>query len=456
MSKTLYSLCLIALVVSAGLAAADGGLRHLSVAGGKVVAQGLQPIDTTSPDDTPAFTTMGGADCLIAAKSNMWLRVLLTEALSQDYRGPVTIGIRYFDNSGPVVMQFDSSDPTRLRGAWCWSPAVWRTGTQTWRTAFWTIEKPGFTHRELGADFSITGYANRGFDPLYIGEVTVSQAGILPVISGPGLALGDHQTALVTAKVLAPDGKPAPDGTKVRFAATLGTCAPAEAPVAGGEAVTTFTPAGKAGDATISMACDFSAAVARLALVEGTGGVREVDWPVADFENADPNAKTESYDAGAVAAKVRICPEAAHNGKAGALVTYKYTGEIDWFNAGTSQDVRLPGVLRGINFWAKASEPNCEICCAVLDAEAPKREDWNWSTVVVETSADGWRRHVALFADPYFPNRNAVFDYPLSFASVYINRRPWSPANAGTLCVDDIVARLIVSGSEAEKLTAAH
>ena len=55
--------------------------------------------------------------------------------------------------------------------------------------------------------------------------------------------------------------------------------------------------------------------------------------------------------------------------------------------------------------------------------------------------------------DPYFPNRNALLDYPLTFQCVYLTRQTWSKPTQGTMLVDDIVARLLVAASEVDGLT---
>ena len=50
------------------------------------------------------------------------------------------------------------------------------------------------------------------------------------------------------------------------------------------------------------------------------------------------------------------------------------------------------------------------------------------------------------------PTGDMVLDYPLAFRSVFVARRSWSKADKGVLCVDDIVARLLVANSEADKI----
>ena len=208
----------------ATLSVAQAPLARVYVKDGQVVSEGLKPIDTSSWDDTPQVGIVEGVECFVNQGANEWLRLVLDPAWPQDHTGPATIGIRFFDGrpgerSGPVMMQFDSADPTRQSsGAWAWTPPVWRAGTGQWLTAYWTIEKPAFRHRELGADFGISGKTNRRYPTLNVAEVTVTRAGILPNADVEGLALGDHGVAHITAQVLGPDGAPAPDGTLVTFA----------------------------------------------------------------------------------------------------------------------------------------------------------------------------------------------------------------------------------------------
>jgi len=102
-----------------------------------------------------------------------------------------------------------------------------------------------------------------------------------------------------------------------------------------------------------------------------------------------------------------------------------------------------------MSFWATMSEPGLEICWAAVDANG---ESWLFTAMDQETGQEGWRRYGSSSLDPYLPWGNAVLDYPLSFRGVLLPKSPWSPATKGTLCVDDIVARLLVAGSEVERL----
>jgi len=264
-----------------------------------------------------------------------------------------------------------------------------------------------------------------------------------------GLALGDEEAAHVTAKVLGPDGQPAPDGTEVSFAATLGACDPARATVRDGVARTTFTPSGEMGEAVIQASCPFSAHELHLPLVGGSNGVTEIEWVVSDFEDEALNAQVHSYLAGSVTGTATALGEAAHSGEMGAALEYRRGGETPWFNAGVALRVPIPGVVLGLSFWAKATEPDAELRWAVYDEEG---EHWNYRAPVLETGPDGWRRHGSSMIDPYFPGRNALLEYPLTFHCIYVCREPWGNAEQGTLYVDDIVARLLVANSEAERV----
>ena len=441
----------VAFILTAPAEAGQEGVRRTAVAANQVISEGLKPIDTSAGDDQPVPGELQGTACFVTSppESN-WLRLLVEPPLPKDHTGPVTIGIRYFDNTGPIVMQFDSADTTRMAaGAWAWTPTIWRKGTRTWKTAYWTIEKPGFKHRELGSDFGITGQPNRGFDPLYIAEVTVTDAGVLLSTDVPGLALDDGRNAQVTARAFTPDGKPLPDGTKVEFSATLGDCHPTEAEAKAGEATTSFAPHSDEGEAIVRASCEFSAGRIALPLLQGSGGVQEIKWVAEDFEAEDAPDVSECYAAGAVDAYLEVVPEAAHTGAFGAMVDYAHTGELPWLNAGVAREVPIPGALLGISFWAKLAETHVEVRWGVHDVEG---EHWVFLAEQKEKGEDGWARYACSTVDPYFPNGNVVFDYPLQFHSVFLARAPWSTASGGTIMIDDIVASLLVAGSEAESL----
>jgi len=439
----------------ATLCVAQPPLARVYVKDGQVVSEGLKPIDTTSWDDTPQVGEVEGVECFVNEGGNEWLRLVLDPAWPQDYTGPATIGIRFFDGrpgerSGPLMMQFDSADPARLvNGAWAWTPPVWRAGSGRWLTAYWTIEKPAFRHRQLGADFGISGKTNRGLPTLNTAEVTVTRAGILLTADVEGLALGDRGVAHVTAKVFGPDGAPAPDGTLVTFAAALGMCDPTQVAVAGGTATTTFTPAGEMGEAVIQASCDFTAHEMRLPLVSGSGGVTEVDWVVSDFEHEGELPVAGPHFTRDVKGTLAVLPEAAHSGENGAACEYEGVPGARWFSAGVEFPVQIPGVLRGVSFWAKCTEPNTELRWTMLDQE---EEEWTFSAPVLETGQNGWRRHGSSTVDPYFPTDNALLDYPLTFGWASVIREPWSNAQQGTLYIDDIVARVMVAKSEVEEL----
>ena len=454
MRSVAASVILPALLLSAYAAVAQPEVRRVSIARGEVVSEGLKPIVTSSWDDKFQVAEAGGAGCLAVAATNSWLRLVLDPAWPKDWTGPATISVRYFDNTGPVVMQVDSSDPRLMvNGAWSWTPPVWRGGTNAWVTSRWTIARAGFTHRQLGADFSITGLANRGRDTLFVAEVSVTRAGVLLSADVRGLALGDKQAAKITAKVSGLDGKPAPDGTRLAFASSLGECTPADAMVADGQVTTSFSPEGQPGEAIIRASCECSTGEMKLPLVEGTGGVVEVDCPVEDFEAAKIGGAVDVYRSATGEASVALVPEAAHSGLVGCAVTYAAKAGATWFNAGVDRDFVFPGAVLGTSFWAKCTEPNVELRWSLFDS---KDEHWTYPALVQETGPDGWTKYGSETLDGYFPNRAAVLDYPLHFASVFVTRSPWSKAEKGTLFVDDISARLLVSESVAGNLGRAH
>jgi hypothetical protein len=425
----------------AGTAAGQDTVGRVHVEAGQVVSEGLVPIDTASWDDTFELTTMEGVECFALGAQNAWLRLRLDPPWPQDDPGPATIGVRYLDDSsqddpGPVTLQFDSADPVRLvNGAWAWSPPAWRWGTRNWLTAYWTVEKPAFRGRELGADFSVTGQTNRGHDVLHIAEVSVTRAGVLLAADVRGLALGDDGRAQITARVFAVDGRPAAEGTPVTFGATLGSCEPSETETTEGVARTEFLPGTEFGEAVVTAQCAFAANEMKLPLLQGTGGVTEVDWVVADFETEEEVAITTSYLRRATG-DVAVSPEAAHAGQAGAALTYECQVDATWATAGIRVPVAIPGVPLQVEFRAKVSEPGVEL---------------RWA-LALEGEAGDWQRRGSTTVDPFAPTGDCLAQYPLTFDSVLIARSPWAKAEKGTLVVDDIVARLLVSGSEAQRL----
>jgi len=420
----------------------------MTVADGKVVSEGLRALVTSFGGDKFQLKTVDGVECFAADKTSGWLRVVADPPWPAEWTGPATIGLRYYDNQGPVRVQFDCADPARnVGGAWAYTPIIWRTGSSVWETVYFTIEKPAFRHRMAGADFGLTGHAWQDYDPLYVAEVTLSCAGVVLSADARGLALGDELPAKITAKVFGPDGKPAADGTSVRFEATLGLCDPEEATVAAGEATTTFAPYGQVGEVIVRASCQWSSGQMALPLVEGTGGVEEIEWVVEDFEALDA-ATVTAYTAGAQAS-AKVSPEGARSGLAGAVLTYDCPADVTWCNVGFTRDVPIPGALLGMSFWAKMSEPALEICWAAVDANG---ESWLFTAATQETGENGWRRFGSTALDPYSPWGDAVLDYPLGFHRIVLPKSPWSQVTRGTLCVDDIVARLLVAGSEVARL----
>lgn len=100
-------------------AEAQAPLASVYVRDGRVEGTGLKPIDTSASDDTFQVTTLEGVECFLVGHDNSWLRLVLDPAWAGGETGPATIGVRFFDNHpadgpGPVVMQYDSSDPDRL------------------------------------------------------------------------------------------------------------------------------------------------------------------------------------------------------------------------------------------------------------------------------------------------------------------------------------------------------
>lgn len=75
---------------------------------------------------------------------------------------------------------------------------------------------------------------------------------VITLSANPTQILGNGmEGATITARVMAPDGRPVGDGTPVDFTASLGTVQPAQALTAGGEATTVFT-APNAGTSTVT------------------------------------------------------------------------------------------------------------------------------------------------------------------------------------------------------------
>jgi adhesin/invasin len=71
-------------------------------------------------------------------------------------------------------------------------------------------------------------------------------------LAATATALSFNGTASVTARILTAQGQPAPDGTMVTFATTLGAVAPAEVSTAAGVAMTTFTAGVASGTAIVT------------------------------------------------------------------------------------------------------------------------------------------------------------------------------------------------------------
>jgi hypothetical protein len=187
----------------------------------------------------------------------------------------------------------------------------------------------------------------------------------------------------------------------------------------------------------------------RLPLVSGSGGVTDVDWVVSDFEHEGDTPRALPHFTRDVTGTMAVIPEAAHSGENGASCEYQGVAGATYFRAGVEVPVKIPGVLRGVSFWAKCTEPNVELRWTMLDQE---EEEWTFSAPVLETGENGWRRYRSSTVDPCFPTDNALLDYPLTFGWASVIREPWSNAQQGTLYIDDIVARILVAKSEVDEL----
>lgn len=450
MRTTVVLPVLLGVLLLASAAHAQWPPARWSIGDGQVVSEGLRPINTSAGDDKFVIATLDGVEALSAnLEGSSWVRVVLDPPLPPDWKRPLTVGVKVLDDYGQLQLQYDSSDPARLvNGAWAWSPIQWRGGTKGWKTIYWTIEHPGFTHREFGADFGLRGGAGQ-YAPPWVAEMSVTPASVLLSCDVRGLALGDKQPAKITATIVGEDGQPAPDGTRISFAATLGQCAPAETTTTAGQASTMFTALDQPGEAIISATCDFSAGKLRLPLVAGTGGVREVQWLVDDFESPEAAKDILVGHTKGVDASSEISAEAAHGGARGALTTYQQAGDRDYWQAGACHRVTLPGALLGMSFWGKCSEPGVEIRWSLEDED---EELWTWNAPVVERGQNGWARYASAAIDPYPTHMDAVLDYPLHFLAIWVTHSPWSKAQGGSLMVDDIVARLLVANSEVGQL----
>ena len=71
-------------------------------------------------------------------------------------------------------------------------------------------------------------------------------------LSTTATALSFNAIAAINARILTAQGQPAPDGTTVTFATTLGTVTPSTAPTAGGVATTTFSAGVASGTAIVT------------------------------------------------------------------------------------------------------------------------------------------------------------------------------------------------------------
>ena len=85
------------------------------------------------------------------------------------------------------------------------------------------------------------------------GEKTVlAPTGAALSLTTAATALSFNATTAVNARILTTQGQPAPDGTTVTFATTLGTVNPLTAPTAGGVATTTFSAGVASGTAIVT------------------------------------------------------------------------------------------------------------------------------------------------------------------------------------------------------------
>jgi hypothetical protein len=149
------------------------------------------------------------------------------------------------------------------------------------------------------------------------GEKTLlAPTGAVLTLIGSATALSFNGTAAINARILTPGGQPAPDGTIVRFATTLGTIEPAEAVTAAGVATTNFNAGVASGTAIVT---------ASSGSVGGDNGLR-IAIGVAAVARVQVTATPPSVPfGGGTAVIAAVAVDASNNPLAGIPVTFSTT-----------------------------------------------------------------------------------------------------------------------------------
>ncbi|MBI5095210.1 MAG: beta-galactosidase [Candidatus Hydrogenedentes bacterium] len=164
-STVLVALALFIVLASrTSFAAPDAPLAAWRVTSASVEEHGLRSLD--GGDGQSARVQQAEAPCLTNKPNSTPPSSFLYFATDKPIAPagkPLYLTVEYFDTAlGAVVtVEYDSSGGSDKRDLYCLSVRQWgevMTGSNTWKTAVFLLEKPAFTKREnLGADFRLGG-----------------------------------------------------------------------------------------------------------------------------------------------------------------------------------------------------------------------------------------------------------------------------------------------------------
>jgi hypothetical protein len=120
---------------------------------------GLHRLDVGDGMTTPV--TVGGRDARSTTAGSPFVYFAVGDSLVHGGNYHAVIRLDYYDHgTGSWAVHYDSSDPTQKYKS---TPPVVRTGTDTWKTATFTVDDAGFTDREnAGADFRLASNGGDG------------------------------------------------------------------------------------------------------------------------------------------------------------------------------------------------------------------------------------------------------------------------------------------------------
>ncbi len=413
-------------------------------------AHGLQLIDTSYNDDTPALAATGGRDCHVVGTGQSWFRLQVDPAfMGGDAEADVTLSIDYFDNgTGPIQFAYDCADTQRLVGGrWATEFPRCRTGTEQWRTLRLCLSRARFKRHQNGADLAVGRHSGGVPQYLYLSRISLTRAFLDIEAVPPAICIDDGFAADLTITARGPDGESAPDGTEIELLCEQGVV-PATVTTNDGVATAKVTVDQECGEARIAATSPWSAREFRLPVLEGTGGVVEVRCPLLDFERHDAGDEVFLTKRPAEAElRATVIGDPTHSGKAGLRLDYAFPDQTG--DAILPVDRDIAGYVRGFELYAvTALDWPPEFRFYVEDVSG---ESFVFAAQLPHKEGQ-WLRYWVPFLDPLTPavggDENQRLDQPLFLREAGLAARSTHKLAPGTIDLDDLSAITWLARSE--------